>query len=207
MGWSRPRIGIALLIACSIIAIQLVDIIDYGNKMMHLTNWAWVTHGILLLAAVCAQSHEGLLYAIVGVGSCVALGIATGMACIYMMDDSMVVSAEQDYGKAVVHIADVVFHWLPVVMWMTIRWLRRGYSWPFEVRRFMEHQPHTGAKVIFCFFAAIFSFFLFASYAIMFSPSEQYPGNINFGAMALAILAVICLDSVYYVCHVCVGRE
>ena len=109
---------------------QLYDIVQYENHLQHLTNWAWVLHG--LAALVCAVLKKPpALYILVPAG--VAYFVAAGIASIQVMDDKMLKDFEKEHGATLVHFANFVFHYLPPLFWFGIilwdRNLIREWAW------------------------------------------------------------------------------
>ena len=154
----------------TVLGAQLYDIVQYENHLQHLTNWAWVLHG--LAALVCAVLKKPpALYILVPAG--VAYFVAAGIACIQVMDDKMLKDFEKEHGAALVHFANFVFHYLPPLFWLGV------IVWD---RKLIQKWAWCGLKNGQVFLQSFFlPLFFVLAYSLFFTLSDEYPGDgINF---------------------------
>ena len=109
--------GAWLTVFALVIGIQLYDVLEFDNHLQHLTNWAWILHGVAAGWRVGVGTPPALV-TLVPLG--VAVFVAVGIACIQVMDNRMLRDFETTHGAFLVHFANFVFHYLPPLFWWIV---------------------------------------------------------------------------------------
>jgi hypothetical protein len=159
---------------------QAINALEFNNHLQHLTNWAWIFHGVVA-GWRCLSPNVPYIATIIAFG--LSLFVAGGIASIQFMDDSMLKHFEKQVGASMVAFANFVMHYLPPIFWTfvlafektAIRKYYKKYTLPTNLT-----QSILGALT------------LPVIYSLLFRLQEQYPGaNINFTILFVASAMVI----------------
>lgn len=181
-----------LLVAILIFGSQITDAFAFNNYMQHLTNWAWIFHGIVAgLRAL--NPNVPYILTLLALGN--SLFVAAGIASIQAMDNSMIENFEKEVGITVVTLANLLFHYIPPLFWIAIISFERA-----SLKKYYQSLPAINSIA-----QTNLGVLTFASaYSVLFNLQKQYPGaNINFyllyGASTAAVITGYTLTSIFAV--------
>ena len=173
-GRSLPA-SLWLFVFVFVFTAQAIDALLFYNHLQHLTNWAWVFHG--LVAAIRAFSGTApRILTLLAFG--ISLFVAAGMISIQAMDNSMIEMFEKEHGVAMVTFANFVFHYLPPLFWSAVLAWERD-----STHEWYKNTPYFSALTQ----TNVVTLMLLSVYSVLFKIQEEYPGaNINFYILFMA---------------------
>lgn len=168
------------LVTTLVVAYQAYNCFALANELNHLTNWAWLFTGFVSgWYALQGDAPAWLLATALGVSGFVAGGISALMA----MDNLMIARYVDELGAGVVHAANVLLHYAPLLLWVVVA----RYERP-------KLQRHTAIQ------ALTLPLLFTLLYGTWFDARAEYPGTqidftvlyaAGFAAQALAGCALV----------------
>ncbi len=169
----------------------------------HLTNWGWVWHIIatfLLLYEFWDTNERTIRDGVLNVGSNFSGAIIAGMIVLYVQDRSILEEAEDQYGKAVMELGNIILHFVPYVLYWGFHALHRHL--PSLYTRLWKRPDAS-----FLLFSALHYFVtvvILASYGSLFNARDEYGSKIDPITMGVALLTGAFFNHVLFVETICV---
>ena len=150
-----------------ILALQLVDIIQFDNRLRHLTNWAFLLH-----ASVCFIKASGLpaIESMV-LAWAVSMFVAVGITAITIMDNTMINNFTEEMGSALVWAGNIAMHYVPPLAWLMVMATRKNRS---NIRAYLKELESIPVTLMQINTPAVL---FILSYSSVFNPSMEYEGD------------------------------
>jgi len=160
-GYAIVWLSLALLALTA----QIVNSVVFGNRMRHLTNWAWILNIVGLLAYAVLPRPPALLFTLVWG---VVVFVAAGITHIMIQDNTMLSDIEADVGTGMLWAGNIVFHFAPAALWALILWFERGA---------MHEALQLYHTYDILFFVNAGPLYFLLAYCMWFDPAAEYPGD------------------------------
>lgn len=193
----RGYASLWLLAVTVVLVVQIINSEVYGNRLRHLTNWAWILNGTAFLFYVLSEAFAPESVPVINYVSVLGVNafVVTGITYITIVDDTLLQAVADETGEVFMWFGNVLLHYMPILLVIWLLFLERQRL-GVEIRAMNPVDAFLRLNVTACLFVI--------AYGVWFDPSREYPGNkIVFDDMFSLGLAGIFVASAFLV--VCIS--